>query len=93
MFRQGFQSGGRFRVDRPSTFVAGEGNQTEYVQITPDSPGVQNGPAAGGGVVIEQINIYAQDEAVGQALADRILEETQDAGLRGLDVTSSDGVY
>lgn len=86
---RGFQFGGRFLVDQPSVFLAGEGGNREVVQITPEN--AQGVDGAGGGLIVV-INYYDRPEDP-FAFEDRVVESLRRASERNADVVAAGGVF
>ena len=91
--RVGFQDGGRFLVDRPSYFLAGEAGR-ELVQITPENA---QAPEGGREPVQVQVNISAVDaqsieELMRGSGRDAIVEVIRDATSNGEAVVSTRGL-
>ena len=90
---RGFQDGGRFLVDRPSFFLAGEAGR-ELVQITPEN--AQGAGGAGANVEVH-LNIAAVDarsveELIRGSGRDAVVEIIRDATSNGEAVVSTRGL-
>ena len=90
---RGFQDGGRFLVDRPSFFLAGEAGR-ELVQITPEN--AQGAGGAGANVEVH-LNIAAVDarsveELIRGSGREAVVEIIRDATSNGEAVVSTRGL-
>ena len=83
--RSGFQEGGRFLVDQPSLFLAGEGGGREVVTVTPENAT----PADAGGSLTVNVHISAMDgesvrrtlEGEGRKAVEEIVRDARERGV------------